>query len=378
MRRLFGFLALASVFVLPWMSAGEQAAEAGGYYGGYSYYRPTYYPSYGYQQSYYTPSYNYFNYYPTLPTYSYYTPQYFYQTTNYYDGGYHYHNAGYFNGQYFPAGNYRWYNGSWQAQQAYSNGRGDWKSQLLELAQARDQVEGEIRKNAADSLAFNQAISALGLTGNFRLEGYGQSYGFAPHYVNQNANLGTYGANGSTLYGYTLNSIKDVYGSSDVNVLFQQAQRLAQNAQSLGGQATQEFQAAITQEGNNRSRVAEILAKAQAAAEALKAAEGTGSRTTTSTTTFGVGQEQRTPGQQQSQQGPAISPDFAALATAKCLKCHGPDKKEGKFDVREYTQLSTADKAKVWERIMSPDKTKRMPKDGDPLTPEEKKIFFVN
>src|SRR5262245_33174493 len=132
MRRWLGFLPLALVLTLPWMSAGEQVAEAGGYYRPYCstcYYTPSY--SY-YRPSYYTPSYSYFNYYPTLPTYqSYYQPTYStYYATNYYDGGYHYHEAGYWRGSYYPAGYYRWTNGYWQGQQGYAYAaQGDWKSQ---------------------------------------------------------------------------------------------------------------------------------------------------------------------------------------------------------------------------------------------------------
>ena len=163
--------------------------------------------------------------------------------------------------------------------------------------------------------------------------------------------------------------------------LFQQAQQLAQNAQALGGEATQQFQATVAAEGNNRSRVAEILARSQAAATALRAAQG--SETHQSTTVTRV--------EPQAQQGPptarmgnaaqsSADPAFVALYTAKCLRCHGGEKTDGGFDVRRYSAMSLKDKVEgVIPRLMLPKgDEKHMPKGGEPLSPDEIKLFLTN
>ena len=326
---------------------------ANGYYGGYRYF--TYYPTY---------------YYPTLPTYNYnYQPSYGYGNTNYYDGGYHYHNAGYYQGTYYPAGYYAWQNNGWVAQQNYTQTPPNWKAQIVEIAKQRE-----------ENKEFQDALKSLGISNLSGPGGYGR-------YSNNNAYLGTYGANGSTVYGYSYSTVKDLYGSTDLNTLFQQAQRLAQNAQALGGQATQDFQQAVSLEGNNRSRVAEILARGQAATQALSAAQGSGSTTTQTTTNFRIepGKQPQVQGQIEQQQQPGaaranvqISPEFAGLASQKCLKCHGGEKTEGKFDVREYPAMSPKDKQRVWSVLLTSDKEHRMPKGANPLTPEEMMIFFRN
>jgi len=364
-----------------------------GYGHSYSYSYPVYVPAY-YPTYYSYPSYSYSY---AAPSYSYATPSYSAPTSGLYDGQYHYHAAGSTrDGTYYPAGMYRWYQGQWQAQNGVPK---DWKSQLLTLATARDKVEAQIRLNAAEAAQFNQALKAMGLEGNFHFDQYGQHP--APFvqpkpqagYGNHNYNLGSYGSNGSTIYGYTLNTIKDLYGDSSMNTLFQQAERLASNSQTLAGQATQQFQASITQEGSNRARVAEALARGQAAAQALKAADSPGSRETTSSTAFRIEQGSgdrsqesgvRSQGAQprvesQEGEGTALQQAFVQLATSKCLRCHGEDKQEGKFDVRKYPQMSLEEKARrVWPRLTHPDEAKKMPKEGKPLSAEELRIFYNN
>lgn len=363
MRYFFAALVVLTALLLIAIPSTRKRVEAGYYgsYGSYFHYYPTGYPT--------LPTYTYYNY---QPTYGYNTP--------FYDGNYHYHNAGYYKGTYYPAGNYAWRNGGWVAQPSYNQTPPNWKSQLLELAKAREEYK-----------EFNDALKSMGLTGT--TSGFSQP-NFS-NYTNANANLGTYGANGSTIYGYSYSTVKDLYGSTDLNTLFQQAQRLAQNAQTLGSQATQDFQTAVSQEGNNRSRVAEILAKGQAASQALQSAQGNGITTTSTTTQFKIDNgkqiqsttNQTVPRQQQTQaasatqQGQArITPEFAQLATIKCLKCHGADKNkiEGKFDVRNYPDMSVSDKEKVWQRLMTKDEGQLMPKGGPPLTAEEKRVFFTN
>jgi hypothetical protein len=339
--------------------------------------------------------------------YSYPSYSYTYQQPDYYNGSYYYHNAGYSGGNYYPAGNYRWTPQGWYSQtNGYSYGNGssityskDWRDRLLDLAAYRDKVEGEIRRQSADQQAFLQAVESLGFTHNFRMQNYGVNpYSPIPYgnggYVSPN----NYGATANTVYGYTYNTIKDVYGDSNLNALFQQSSRLAENAQTLGGQATQGFQENIAREGDNRARVAEILAQAQAAKTALDAAKPQASSRTETTSQLTMqqqgGQQGAAQGQVQDQSGvgqaaPAVgaSAAWVGLASNKCASCHSAKAQggiRGGFDVSQYPQMSPDKKQKVWARILHPDPAKRMPlaadgkSPGTALTADEVRIFVSN
>lgn len=337
----------------------------------------------------------------TIPLIS--TPQtveagyYYYGTyASYYDGNFHYHEAGYgTDGLWYPAGNYSWINGQWYLQ-GYGFGAGvakkvdytpDWKKQLLNIAANRDKVEGRLRENALDQQHFLQAAEALGLKGNFNWSNYGQHPGFPGYGAGGygaglgSIGLGSYGATSDTVYGYTYNTIKDVYGDTNLAALYQQASRLAENAQNLGGQATQGFQDAVAKEGDNRSRVAEILAKAQAAKVALDAANlPPQSHTETKSSTVVV-----TPTAPVGTPNPAPSPNlsgWAEVASNRCASCHS-DKTQGgpkgKFNIVDYPKLAPEQKAKVLERIFTEDLGRVMPRSADgkgaPLSAQEKVKF---
>ena len=376
---------LASLLVMP---GNPQEAQAGGCgYGGCSY------PVYGYQ------AYSYPTYY--YPTYSYSTPVYYSQqsySVPYYNGQFHYHNAGWSGGRYYKAGNYAWRNGGWVSE-SYDNGSygNGWQDRLLSIAANRDHIEGELRLKALDQQAYLSAVKTLGLEGNFHWQNYGQAplYPVGQSY-NQGypVNLSTAGVNGNTVYGYSYSSVKDVYGDTNLGSLFQQSARLADGAQQLSGQATQGFQDTVMKEGGNRARVAEILAKAQAAKAALDAANAAPS-SYQETRIQGGGQsreDQRGEGQAAEGQGaPAAAQQqrlsdaaFGQLLVNRCGSCHGNDgKAKGGFRIGMYAGLSLKDKAeKVWPLLTTSDENKRMPRTADGkagrLAPEELQQFFTH
>src|SRR5215831_2264658 len=375
-------------------------AGAGGY--GYGYrpaynYTPTYYTP-----TYYTPSYSYYP--QTYSTYSYVQP-----SVNYQDGAYHYHASGYDSvGRHYPAGYFAWQNGQW-----YQNGRPfyetttkeaktlsqtvpyqpGWQKQLLHIAEERDKIEGRLRLQAQDFQSYLQGIKTLGLEGNFHWQGYGQQMPYSP-YATPYGSSRQYGNQGNTLYGYTYSTIRDIYGDTSTNTLFQQQAKLAENAQSLAGQASQDFGNNVAREGNNRARVAEILAYGQSRKMALDSShpqipveEHREDRIETQGQGQGQVQQQGT-GQGQAQ---SIGPDggarvtmpradgavtWPAVAIERCSSCHGNGKKEGGFELVQYEGMAPELKARVWARLTSSDPDKRMPRGkdggpGKPLTPAE-------
>lgn len=271
----------------------------------------------------------------------------------------------------------------------------DWQGKLLDIAANRDKVEGKLRESSLDHQAYLSAVQALGLQGNFHWNGYGNAP-VNPNYspgVPSNPALGSYGAQGNTLYGYSYSSVKDLYGDTNLGVLYQQAARLTQNAQTLAGQAHGDFSDLVGREGSNRARVAEILAKSQAAAAALTAANPqpsthTESRVFSFRAVQGDGGDLQLvpvdPGQ--APQGvPGAMPraeggngaDFAALLQSRCAECHAGNTVKGGFDIRSYATLSPKDKAaRVWSRLTTTNVEKRMPLGKPALTAEELRLFF--
>ena len=326
---------------------------------------------------------------------------------NYFDGNYYWHGAGPDEaGRSYPSGYYAWINGNW-----YQKGAGylyketvaqallnkpvdytpDWQKKLLDIAAKRDKVEGQLRVRAQDYQAFQSALEAMGLKGNFHWNGYGQALNYgniAQSYGHGSAyGMGTYGTNANTLFGYSYSSIKDVYGDTNLNALYQQAARLTQNAQTLAGQATTDFHDLVGKEGESRARVAEALAQAQAAALALQAARlPTREKTETRVFSFkteadGNGGVKVVPvedGGDKPIAQPRDATAFQALMKTKCAACHSGDKKEGGFDIAGYGGLDPLKKTKVWNRLLTPDNDKRMPKGQPALTAEEVRLFVTN
>lgn len=273
-----------------------------------------------------------------------------------------------------------------------------WRTKLLDIAAARDKAEAKIRFSAFEQQYYLEALNALGLKGNFHWNGYGQSppyplyhYGaYGPAYGN--LQLSTAGAQGQTVYGYSYNSIASLYGDANLNTLFQQAGRLTENAQKLAGQATTDFSALVGQEGGNRAKIAEILAKGQAVREFLQAIQGSASKTETRIMSFKVGPDGNGGIKAEKVDPPQIQPmppvdggnggdtraAWQAHASAKCGSCHSGKRIEGGFEWRNYPAMSVEQKLVVVGRLLHTDPGKRMPKDGPPLTVEEKRLWLTN
>lgn len=248
----------------------------------------------------------------------------------------------------------------------------DWKSKLLEIAKNRDLFEGNMRKEALESALFLQAVDALGLRENFRWQNYGQSVNY-PQYSNYTAPV----VQGSTAYVQSYSTIGSLYGSTDLNVLYQQASKLAQNSQQLAGQATVDFSDLIGKESNRQSRLAEILAKGEAVERVMKALEGNSAHFEQKSFAFKFtndGKLEQIP----IPQGNGSSAQ--AVINRRCIMCHKGPKAKGSLDLTEYEQFTPEQKDLVWERLITTDTTKMMPRaegggPGERLKGDELKPF---
>jgi len=174
---------------------------------------------------------------------------------------------------------------------SYTPGTEGWRTTLLNLVAARDRAEARLRESANEQNEFIESIRALGLEGNFSWSGYGSTPTYASgagEYGATNPNLGApllnqlgipgmtgyqpFAAQGNTVYGF--NQFSSNYGNVDLASLYNQASRLATQAQTLAGQAAVDFSALITDHGTHQAEIAKILAQADAAAKVLIAAKG--------------------------------------------------------------------------------------------------------
>lgn len=280
--------------------------------------------------------------YSYYPSYTYYQPNYNYTWTYYPAEGY------------WPAGLYAHTTAGWLYKPTYSapavsalTYSANWRSEYLKLVEKRD-----------DLAAFETARASLGnyasnYTLNYGAVGYGHSNYATPF-------VGHYGVNGNTAYGYTFNSLAQAYGSTDMNVLYQQASRLAQGAQQLGGQATTDFQGLVQAAGLNQARVAEILARGASASQVLKATEPQQSASVQQTIIGnggGVQQPNVVGPQLPQQQDQAVVQQaqqfLQTIAVPQCGSCHGANNPKGGFNVLSIPQMDASGLKKVLKRLVS-------------------------
>lgn len=372
--------------------------QAGGYGG---YYGSCYYPSYNYCYSYY-------------PTYS-------------YNSGYCYYQSEYTSTRFWPAGYYRWdgcnwylsgYNGpfygyplqqqvatapAYQAPTLPAYSPGSWKESMVRA-----------QENIADHTAYLQAFATLGakipnLPAVSPLAGAYLGPGF-PAY-NPSANLGYFGAQGNTLYGYSQNTLLQQqqgyaqpslavrYSDLDRQAILQTMWRSGDHIQDATSQFYGQAAAVTQNELDANARTAEIRARAAAFATGYRATEPPPVSTMQQSTTTVApaapsapppqpvqppagfqGQEQL--GQPQAQADPSIEEArqwLVRVGMPQCGSCHGPKgASAGVFNILAYPGFSEQDKSKVqaWMRAEKPDSRCNGNKSGA-FSAEQRAAFFA-
>lgn len=252
-----------------------------------------------------------------------------------------------------------------------------------------------------ENQAFNQAMGTLlgapaGYQGYQTLNGQASGYGqITTQYAPQ----------GQSVYGYNQASS---FNNLQVGALYDKAERLTAQAQQLAGQADTDFNDLVQTAATGSARVAEIMARGQAAAAAIAATSAGQPQPLSRTFSFQItqdssGQVQVVPqgnGQYQAQGGTQYQPqgqpqqplsrqDIAwdqVLAT-KCASCHAGDQAKGGLDMGlalERLQAQPAALSDLWGSIVAhvtdPDPAKRMPllpdgSPGQPLSPQEVQVL---
>lgn len=244
----------------------------------------------------------------------------------------------------------------------------DAEAQLLNIAAARDRVEGKLRQANQKHAAFLEKVDKLGLSGNF----YWQNYGIAPQgpaYAAKSLQYGNYGAQGNTVYGYSYNQVADLYGTLDLNTLFQQSASLTKGAQGLADQANQGFTGTLNTVITGANRAEEIKQQGIAAQRVLEASKAA-PQGTVRTQIQGLAPDTMPRLDTGPPTGVQARTKPALIREALCAKCHSGANKKGGFDITKYNELSEEHQRYVISIITTADDKFRMPKkdDGSPGT----------
>lgn len=241
----------------------------------------------------------------------------------------------------------------------------DAESKLLDIAAARDRIEGRVRLANQKHAAFMEKVDKLGLGGNFTWQNYGiapqgPSYGGSLPGIPKSFFYGNFGANGNTVYGY--NAISQAYNQLDPNILFQQSSTRAQSALELGKQANTEANSLISSALAPLGQAATIQAEGIARARVLEASKGAPQSTTV------------IQGQGLAPVAPAIMPKIAVgsnLTAAQqvrfeaCASCHSGPNAKAKFDIAMFDKFGPEDRMHVLNLLVTDDDSKRMPRKVD-------------
>lgn len=200
----------------------------------------------------------------------------------------------------------------------------------------------------------------------------------------------TYAPQGATVYGYSNFAAR--YPQVDLQGLYNQADRLTTQAQTLAGQAAADFSALVAQETDGQARVASILAQGEAAERALLAARGEPQQpqwreVKISARVSSDGQVElqpiEEPGQTQALGDQTVTLD--AVIETRCIACHSGDEPKGGLDLSARATWEgtgrTEKLAKILARVTTNDPSKRMPRgsdghEGEPLSVDELRTFF--
>jgi hypothetical protein len=283
-----------------------------------------------------------------------------------------------------------------------------WRKELLELKASRDKWEAEIKFSQEEQKEFLETIQALGLGDYYGTDtSYPSPLNQGSHSLQQQSGRGysqrdlhgtsmTYraplAAQGNTLFGY--DQYVQSYPDVDLQLLYNQANNLAKQAQGLSSDATADFSALVYQEGRRQEEIAKIIARGRVAAQVLqllqdpqqaelKIDEWRLRRNT------GSGDWEVVPKQPDAAPEPEGEIDLSAeqkqelfgIITNRCVACHGPEVKKAGLDMTKFLALDKIKRQGIVKTLTHADPDERMPKatggvPGEPLPMAEIDLFY--
>lgn len=252
----------------------------------------------------------------------------------------------------------------------------DWRTQLLKVAEQRDKYNGQIQKEALEHAQYMEAVKALGLPQpipssyvqpGYYGSGFGGGYGYGGYAIQGNySSYPIFGTNASTIYGY--NSVAALYKDTDINQLYLQAAQLTAGAQKLAGDANTQFGSLVSQEGNNRARIADILAKGAFIQQVMQTLQAPAPMEVKNLT-FSIqpgGKLVKDDSKVTSSDKDKLAQLWGDSASTYCSNCHYGTTKKAGWSIEDYPNMSQDDKQKrVWPRLVTQDEKLRMPRNAD-------------
>lgn len=227
----------------------------------------------------------------------------------------------------------------------------DWRTEIAKATKERLE-----HQNFLESLKFAGLDAPATAYRGLSLHGYGS------------VQLGQYGVNGNTLYGYSLQSLSDVYGSSDfLGVGLQQYNRSLDKLGDLHGQSLAGLGQLLSSEGANRAKVADIIAVGQLLQTLRQSDKPAASK---SEFHFRVGPD----GKAEVIPAPdtSVKPDvykaWQAQAQDQCASCHfgARESLKGGFDIASWPGLPVAKKMELASKhLLTKNPADLMPRDKD-------------
>lgn len=277
-----------------------------------------------------------------------------YMRTQVYRDGYYYYQHGY---RYYSPGYYEYSYSPYYVPVPPALPKptdANWRTELLKIAAQRE-----------EEIAYESAIKLLGI--NRGPTGYG---GYQYQGV----------VNSTTVYGNSVSDKLNLYNNTDMNTLFQQLAQITDQQQYMAGKSVENFGQLISQEGAQKSRLLEILARAEVAGIVLRSLEQASK--TESRFEFKSTPQQMPPA---TDPQPQVLPQkttmqdlinaFSDSAVRTCSNCHSDKKRDGGFALSDLNKMDANGKAKVLVRINTNDVATRMPKGQPALSATEKQLW---
>lgn len=285
-----------------------------------------------------------------------------------------------------------------------------WRKELLDLKARRDKWEADIKASQEEQKEFLETVEALGLGDYYGTDtsypsnlgqgsgGYGAVQGYDMSQYDLQGSSMSYSAplaaQGDTLYGY--DQFAQSYPDVDLQILYNQANNLAKQAQMLSSDATADFSALVFQEGKRQEEIAKIVARGKVAAQVLQLLQDPTAELKVDQWRLQRrgkgGNWEVVPGQKQEPDAvpkPEKKPGLDDASRMKlfgiiqnrCIACHGPEKKNAGLDMTKFLAFDADKKKAIVQTLVEEDPDLRMPKaaggvPGKVLPMDEIDLFF--
>lgn len=286
-----------------------------------------------------------------------------------------------------------------KTEEPYKADEFNWRQEMLEIAKLQQEADYLLEKQRQDDAAFVDYAAALGLNrGNYPVEspvsGTNNPYALSAQFSQVTTPLAQ---QGNTLYTY--NSFAYPKEPANLASLYAQAGRLPENAQELVRDSTGQFMDLVENQADVDGDIAKLQAKGEQFDKMIRALgnvlEGTPSQKSTSASVQ-VYPSQPLPPQPPVAPGQPVAPvspvqpvapigdqltsterlQLDNILASRCLTCHGAEKQEGGYDLRQYHTFTQNQKRSVYDALNGWGPTEKvMPPDGNPLTFEEMQLF---